>query len=356
MKHLGALIINIVIISLMAMGTSSCTSHADASLDNRAADSGAAIVAPVNVKTEAVEFGRLTESLHASGQTIADRDVLLSAETAGRIEHMDAKLGQPVKKGQVLVRIDYAMLKAQRDQAQASFNLTEKTFNRLNQLRSEELVSQQSIDEAESSMIQAKAMLKIAQVNLNRSVVRATTDGVITEKHVEKGEYVGPGTPLFRVVDIRHIVVTADIPESKVGAIKPGAPVSVRLDALGRTIESRVQVVLPAAHPASRTYQMRVQLDNSDGRILVGMAANLSITLKTYEDVVVASQDVVLEEENGRSVFVRDGDVARKRAVSLGAVDGDRVVLVDGVEQGDELIVVGMRDLVDGQPVRLVTN
>ncbi len=357
MKRNGMILGMIVWIGI-AMMAASCSSKAHSQTkDDSTKDAQAKVeAAPINVKVAPVALSSLTETLEGMGTTLADKDIRFSAETAGRLEYLAADLGDHVKKGQVLARIDYQMLKAQKNQAQAAYDLAKKTYDRLSKLREEALISQQQVDEAKNNLDQADAALNIASVSLNHTVVRSTISGVVTNKLVEQGEYVTPGAPLLQVMDYSTIVVSASIPEKEAARISKGTPVKVRIDALNEAFEGTVRVLVPSANAASKTYELRLNIPNKDHKILVGMAANYSIDMNTYNDVVVAKQDVVIEEENNRrAVFVNDDGKARRVDVTLGAIAGDLVV-VNGVDVGAQLVVSGQRDLVDGQPIHIVVD
>ncbi len=308
----------------------------------------------VNVRTVAAELSSMTEQVTVRGQTLAERDVVYSAEVAGRLEALKVDLGDAVKKGQVLARVDYQMLNARAEQAQASFDLARKTYERLNILKQDELVTQQIFDEAQAQMDQAKAQLNSAQINLKQSVIRSTTDGIVAQKFAETGEYVGPGSPVVRVVDYRTILVEASLPERVAPRVEKDSPVHVKIDVLDQVFEGSVQVVIPTSDPVSRTFLVRVEVPNSDGHILVGMAATLTVSIAEHTDVIVVSQDVVVEENGSRAVFVEEAGISRKCPVELGPTQGENVLIRKGITPGDQLIVVGQRDLVDGQPVRVV--
>ncbi len=310
----------------------------------------------INVKVQTLAAIDFDETITLSGGTLADMDIRYSAELAGKLERLAVDLGDEVKAGQVLARIDYEMLKAQSEQAQAAFNLAQKTFARLQTLRSEELISQQQIDEVEAQVIQAESQLKIARANLNKSVVRAANGGVVARKFVEEGEYLGPGTPIVQVVDYRRIIVEAELAESQVDRVRKGDPVSVLIPALGETFPGEVEVVLPASEPVTRTFKLRVKVKNADRRILVGMAAVLRLVVKTHHGVIVVPQEVVIEETGMRCVFIERDGLARRREVALGVVEGSRVVITEGLAPGDRLVVMGQRSLVDGQPVTVVED
>lgn len=316
---------------------------------------GPALV-PVNIKVKATELTDLTENITISGSTLPDTDATFSAESAGRIEYLAADYGDRVKKGKVLARIDYVMQKAQVDQARATFDLAEKTYTRLNQLKDEELISQQQIDEAQANMLQAEAGLKIAEASLRKSLVISTINGVVARKFVEQGEFVAPGAPIFQVVDYSTIVIEADVPERLVKKVKRGDPVTVRIEAMDESFKGNVYVVMPMADHLARTFRLRVKVLNPDFRILNGMAAVLQIAGRHFEQVVVVPQEAVIEDEGWRSVFVEKDGVAIKKKVELGPATGSRVMISSGLGAGERMVVLGQRELVDGQPVHVIED
>lgn len=311
-------------------------------------------VVPVNVKVEPVILSTLAESVIATGNTLAATDIVYSAENAGKVEHLAVDLGDKVSKGQILARIDYQMQKAQKEQAQAAFDLAQKTFDRLSALRNEELISQQQIDEAKNAVTQAKAQLTIAEVNFNHSVVRAVEKGTVVKKFMEKGEYVGPGSPIFQIVDYSKIKVEAQVPETQVAKIQKGMRAIVKIDALDEEFEGVVDVVVPSSDAVAKTFGIRVTVDNPDGKIFVGMAARIKAISDLHENVVVVPQEVVVEQMENRFVFVVNNDIARKINVKLGPSEGHRVIIEEGLKPKDNLVVLGQRDLVDNQAVRII--
>lgn len=308
----------------------------------------------VNVEVLELQPESLTEFVTAHGVTKAIRDITYAAELPGRIEYLSADLGDTVKKGQVLARIDFKTLKAQANQAEVSYELAKKTHERLAKLKAEDLVSEQRLDEVQSNMLSSRAGLEIANANVSKSTIVATYGGVVGTRYVERGEYVSPGTPLFHLIDYRTIIVEAQVPETQVAQLKKGANVSVEIGALKRSFEGTVDAIVPAADNVSKTFRVRVKIDNKDMQILVGMSAKVRIDTQKLENVVVARHSSIIEEKNGRSVFVAEDGKAQKRQVRLGAMEGDRVVIQDGVKFGEKLIVVGQRELSDGQPIQVV--
>ena len=310
---------------------------------------------PANVKIQVVEPVEVTDRIKVTAQTVADSRVTYSAEIPGRLDHLPIKLGQRIRQGQVLARIDYTSLKAQADEAEASLLMARKTVERLTALRKSDLVPQDKLDQASTNAVAAEARSRIARANVAKGVIRARRAGVVTRKMAEAGEFVTPGKPLLTVVNHATVVVSGRLAESQVVKVRRGTPVKVRIANLNRTLTGKVHVVVPVADPGSKTFEVRVRLRNPDLSIKVGVSALLEIAASATTRVVLAPQDVVLEDGDGRrSVFVEDGGIARQRRVSLGSTHGDKVTLVRGVRQGDRLVVVGHRDLFDGQRIEVV--
>lgn len=305
---------------------------------------------PAVVKTVVAAPTDLTARVAANGTVAPVRSVTFSSEIPGKIEALRTDLGQRVRKGQVLALIDHETLSAERDRAAAAFELARITYERLQALGTD-VVTRQQVDEARSGFEAARAGLRIAEDNVNKSIVRSNLNGVVTAKYREKSEYTTPGAPIFEVVDYSTVFVEAQLPETEVVKVHPGETATVRIEALGRSFDGKVKTIVPVADADGKTFAVRVEIDNRALAILVGMSATVSIDEGAARRVILLPQDAVLEAPSGRSVFaVRDG-IAVRRTVRLGDVYRDGVVIADGVAAGDEIVILGQRRLEDGQAV-----
>ncbi len=343
------------VLSLVILGWTGCSSSPSKAEPLAASGSASepAVVA-TNVRVEALTPERLEETFSLIGETFAERGVTLSAETAGRLESLKVDLGDAVRKGQVLARVDYRLLKARVDQAEADHVLAHKTLDRMKHLRDRKAVAQQSVDEAIARDHLAEASLRLAQAQLSKSTIRAPVSGVVVGKRVDAGEYVNPGQPILDVTDMTSVKVRAQAPASLVDRLETGLPVRVQLPALAEAFEGRIELVVPVASGTSRTFEIRIELLDASRKIPVGLDARLAIRAQVYPDALVVPQGVVLQRGTGQLVFVADGAQAVRRVVTLGPVSGQRVLVRSGLNPGDLLIVDGHRDLVDGQPIQVV--
>jgi len=339
-----------LLVGVVLLGAQGCEGTAESS----PADEGKGGAGPTKVRVEQLNPGTLSEAVVLRGVLHPEHDVMLAAELPGRIESLDLEPGDRVSKGAVLARIDTQMQRAQRDQARAGYDLAVKTHRRLASLQADALTSRQTVDQAEAQVAQARAALRIADVQLRKSAIRSPVDGVVAARMADQGEYVNPGQPVLRVLDLSTLLVQGDVPERSVAALKVGMPAHVRVDAVDREYETEVWRILPAAHSGSRTYAVRLRLPNEDGSMLAGMAASARIVTGVHEQALVVAQDQVVESAAGRAVFVvRDGRAVRV-PVTLGPVQDDRVLLVSGPRAGDMVVIEGQRRLSDGQAVEVV--
>ena len=311
-------------------------------------------VRAVNVKVAKLGTSSLTEHVLAYGVTKAQKVITYSAEIAGKLEYLSVDLGDRVKSGQTLARIDFKTLQAQAEQAQIGYELASNTYERLGALKDEDLISQQRLDETRSNMLSAKAGLAIAEANAKKARVVSSHSGIVARKFVERSEFVAPGTPLLMVVDYSTIIVEASLAETQVASVRRGAQVEVEIDALNERFKGTVETIIPTADSASKTFTLRVNIKNKDLRILIGMSATVRISAQTLDGIIVVPQSAVVEEQGERSVFIAKNGKAEKRSVQLGATDGENVAILTGVSQGESLIVMGQRDLVNGQPIHVV--
>jgi membrane fusion protein (multidrug efflux system) len=340
------------------IGTLACGSSQGASNAEAAAES----VRVVNVEVAVVGTERFSDYLHATGEVESLHDVTLSAEEAGRVERFPVPKGSAVARGQVIVELDAAVLRAQAAEARAAADLAREQFARQRQLwEVEKIGSEIAFLTAKANAEAAAARLATLEARLARTQVRAPVAGVFDTKFVEVGEMAMPGMPVARVVSTGRMKVAAGVPERDAMAVGRGEAVTVTFDALpGRVFDGRVDYVGARVDSVSRTVPIEILMDNPGGRVKAGMVANVRVARAQLTDVVVVPQQVVLRTEDGYEAFVivdQDGrPVARSRRVTLGPSYGDRVVVREGLAAGERLVVVGQNQVNDGSHVRIVNR
>lgn len=316
----------------------------------------------VNVEVRPVRTTSFTERIRLTGTVEANQDVEVAAEESGRIVRILAEKGARVEAEQPLVRIDDSILRAQVEEARARARLSRELWERRERLWEQDRVgTEQAYLEARANAEQAAANLSMLEVRLARTTIRAPFEGILEDRMVERGQLVSPGTPVARVVELDTVKVTAGVPERFAGDVEPGSPATVSFDVFpGREFRGEISFVGSTVNPGNRTFPVEFTLPNPNGAVKPQMVANVSVVRRTLEGAVVIPQEALVRTEGGFRAFVVEegveGPVVRARDVSLGPAQRNRVVVEEGLAQGERLIVVGQQQVAEGDRVRIVES
>jgi membrane fusion protein (multidrug efflux system) len=311
--------------------------------------------APVNVTAVLLEPQGLTERIELAGELQPWVEVRVSTELGGTVGQVGFDQGDRVEAGQVLARVGSDLHQAALDEAEAGRVEAEALHTKTQKLFEREGVPRQELIRATAALQVAEARVNLARLRLGRSVVRAPISGFAVTRQLEPGEVLSPGAPITTLHRVDRVKAVAGVPENDISALRVGGEANVRVDAYpDREFEGRIKFLGPATEGPSRTFPVEVALDNRGGELRPGMIARVALVKRSYEDVIVVDRDSLQERDAGSVAVVLDGDVARVRDVVLGPAEGNRVLVRDGLESGEWLIVSGHRALVDGQRVNVV--
>jgi len=326
---------------------------------------------PVVVDVAPVESATVPVLINAVGSTEPYARITLATRLMGRIASVTVAEGDEVRRDQVLVRIENEDLTAKRRQAEAALGEAravlanaEKNAERMRNLYRENAVPEQKLDEVETGFARARAGVAAAEqavrevdVNLDYSAVKAPLDGIVVQKFVQPGDMAAPGAPLLVVEQQDSIKVTVEINEGDRPYVAVGQLVDVEIEALRAdpVRRGRVESLVPAADPGSRTFQVRVVLPNADGLLGSGMFARVGFP-KGMRPALLVPGDAVVREGQLRGVYVHTEGRAHLRWVRLGRSWGPRVEVLSGLDQGVQVIIGGAEQLRDGRPVEVKGN
>ena len=310
------------------------------------------------VETVTMVNGDFEDFIRLSGTVEAIDDATISSESSGRILSISNR-GDQVRRGDVIARLDDRVIRAQYNASQTAYELAEDTFTRLESLYADSIISTQDFRSARAQRDQAKAQLELTNKQLLDSQIEAAFDGRVEERFVSTGELVGPGQPVVRLVNSDNVRVLAGIPERFSGEITEGSEVEVNISALGvDPIESRITYAGNVIDPDTRTYTVEVELNNPEGVIKPDMIVELQVKRSTLQNVLIIPRTAVLRDEDGASVFVSRTENGNKYAelvnVNTGMSSGPVIQIVSGLEEGDEVVVSGMRSLSIGDQLNVV--
>lgn len=279
----------------------------------------------------------------------------VSSEEGGLITYQPFDKGSRVSKGQVVVRLRKDQDAAAFEQAFTQFELAQSNFERMEKLYNEQVTTEQDYTNAKFQLELAEDALDVLETRLSKSYVTSPISGIVDMKYLTKGEVCGPGTPILNIVEVSRVKISAGIPERFIGEVKKGSQVKITFSVYpGEEFSGTVNYVAPTLSAVNRTFEIEIVLNNRDGRLKPEMSANIEIVKSKVENAIVIPQDYIVDIGNDKYVFVLDNDVAKKRILNLGGRDGNKVLILSGVNAGEKLIYEGFQPLADGDKVQLI--
>jgi RND family efflux transporter MFP subunit len=247
------------------------------------------------------------------------------------------------------------------EEAKARLKLAELSLERARRLHGEKILSQQELDNAfyefnawQGRVDQLDAEIQQTQHDLKRSVIRAPFAGTIVSKRTEVGEWLDVGSPVVEIVSLDVLEVRVDVPERYFERLSLNASAVVTFDSLpDYEVKGRVSAIIPRADPQARTFPVKVRLENTEGRIGVGMLAQVSVPAgETYRAVVIP-KDAVIRQGVSEVVYRMNGDDSVEVVtIVTGAGVGSWIAVNGPIEAGHRVITRGNERLSPGQTVQ----
>ncbi|MDE7349487.1 MAG: efflux RND transporter periplasmic adaptor subunit [Muribaculaceae bacterium] len=287
----------------------------------------------------------------------------ISAQMANRIKAIYVDEGVRVGKGQKLVLLDdvnTTQYQLAVDNAKAALRNAQTNYDRAVELLKIGGGTQQSVDQMEVTLINAKNAVAQAERTLanarENTVLTSPISGVVTARNYDPGDMTG-ALPILTVAQVNPVKVVINVNESQLASINKGMPVDLTFNTYGDEVfKGTVSLVMPTVDAASRTVGVEITLPNSDGRVLPGMFGRATISHGMSSHVVVPDRAVVKQQGSGdHYVYVlnNDGTVSYNK-VELGQRIGTSYELISGVPSGAEVIVEGQNALTDGKKVQVI--
>lgn len=305
----------------------------------------------VRVRTQSAE--KIMRTIVVNGKTAPARVVNLAVETDGRIEFVGVQRGASVRRGEVIVRLDERDRRARLAQAEATVKQRQVEYEGRQKLMTESYVSEAQLQEAIAQLEAAKTELTRAMLDLDYMSIRAPFDGALQARHVEEGDFVSRGDPIARFVDNRTIIVSANVSEFDAGYVITGQTAQARL-ATGETVRGKIRYVAPVADEATRTFEVELEIDNSDGQLRAGGTAELRIPAERVLAHRVSPSLLTLDDAGnvGLKIINDSGEVEFVVAdVALSTSEGIWIV---GLPETATIITVGHGFVAPGSLVNAV--
>jgi len=325
---------------------------------------GEAFVPPAQAVTTAeVQQVEWKPQLRAVGSLIAVQGVMLSTEVPGTVRQLNFESGETVEQGQVLVRLDTSVERAELASAVASARLAEVDLERRKNLPPEGAVSAADLDAAAARATQAAAEVQNVKAVIAKKTIRAPFSGRLGIRQIDLGEVLQPGAPIVSLQSFDPIYVEFSLPQKTLSRVSVGNPVSVTTDAFPqRTWEGAVEAIAAEVDRGTRNYTIRALIENPEGDLRPGMFVDVRALQPESLELLVIPASAVLFAPYGDSVYVtkekksdsgETQQVVEQVFVRLGERRGDLVAVQSGLSAGDEVVSTGAFKLQNGMAVTI---
>jgi HlyD family secretion protein len=326
---------------------------------------------PMTVEVARVSRGKIAAHISVVGNLIGEATVDVAPKAGGRLQSVSVKLGDPVRRGQLIAKIEDREIVEQVNQAEASQQVAEASIRRseadlslaltnverARNLYGRQLLPKQQLDDAEArytsavaqldlskaQAAQSEARLKELRINLGNTSVVSPTDGFVALRHVDPGAWVSQNAPVVSVVDISSLRLVANVVEKDLKAVNAGDPAVVEVDAFpGEKFNGRIARVSPILDPATRTAAMEIEIPNRDNLLKPGMYAKVTLEIDSRENVLLIPKIALVDSQGERGVYQPNDDSrAEFKRVTVGLEDNEKAEVLEGLREGEIVISTG---------------
>ena len=337
---------------------------------------------PITVEVIPVTKKDMIDTVTVVGNLIGAATVDAVPRAQGRLDAVYVKLGDPVRRGQAIAKIEDRELVEQINQAEATYNVSQATIrqrqadlklaqNNLDRSRSlyeRDLLPRQTFDDtdaryqaavaqlelAQAQMAQSKARLDELKINLANTVITSPVDGFVGKRLLDPGASVGVNTSFISVVDIRTVRLVINVVERDLRRITQGTAAETEVDAYpGETFAGRVARVAPILDPATRTAQVEIEIPNPGYRLKPGMYARVRFTVERHLNALVVPTASIVDQQGKLGVWIPDGEKPVFTPVTIGIEQQDVTEIMQGVSDGQRVISTGAAALRAGDRIVL---
>lgn len=366
---------------------------------------------PMPVEFATVARKTVAEHVLIVGNLIGAATVEAAPKVNGRLQTVHVKLGDPVRRGQTIAKVEDREIQEQVRQAAATYEVSRATIRqrdadlklaqtnleRSRNLLERQLLPRQSYDDVEARYQAALAQVDLAKaqfdaskarldelrINLSNTVLTSPVDGFVGKRYLDAGAFISPNAPVVSLVDIRTVRMVANLVEKDVQRVTVGTRAELDVDAYpGETFTGKVSRVAPVFDPATRTAEMEIEVPNPGFRLKPGMYARVQLTVATRADALTVPANALVTVEGKPGVFVAasaegrgvaqptPGTAAKPSAavgddntmtarfvpVEIGIRDGEQVEITAGLRDGAQIVTTGAGALKDGDRISRATE
>tara|TARA_B100000809_G_scaffold115257_1_gene113484 strand:- start:1234 stop:2556 length:1323 start_codon:yes stop_codon:yes gene_type:complete len=311
---------------------------------------------PVPISVRTASQGDISSYYKTNATLEVDKEADIVARVSGLVKTISVEEGDEVEAGGVLLEIENDEYQHRVSLSSARVKNLKSKMDRLKAL-TDDLVSAQERETAESEYDTALADLELARLNLSYTTVRAPFAGRIVLRMVDPGQNVGNDTPVFHLSDFRSLLAKVYVPAKEFKNLKMEQDVNLVLDSSKDVMKGRIKLISPVIDPATGTIKITVEVSDYPANTRPGDFAEVQVITDTHSDVVLVPRFSVITDHHEQVVFIAAEDnTAERRPVETGYTDDDNAEITSGIKVGERVIVKGQRRLENGTILKILDS
>ncbi len=317
------------------------------------------VVSRLPVDVETVQVQDFDKTITLGGLTAAENTVNVIAKVSGmeQIKAVNVKVGDKVSAGQVLAQLDNETAAINLSNAQLAYDNASTNYDNAVALFELGAVSQSELNQLKMAYENANNTLRQAQMAMDYATVTAPISGTITMVNANVGSYATASAPMFEIANVDTLEISAGINEQNVSKIKIGQEVLLKINSVSdQWFSGTITEISKVMNTQTKAYPITIAMNNKDDALVAGMYAEVQVVVDHADDVLVIPVDAIVYKEAKPVAFVAQADgTVKEAALTLGINDGDNYVVTKGLSAGDQVVVKGNGNLVEGEPITVIT-
>jgi membrane fusion protein, multidrug efflux system len=306
----------------------------------------------INVSLATVQSQTFKHFIEMQGTLDSKDNVFVSPKTPGAIEHLYVKEGDYVRAGQVIARIDNSIMEVSLREINVQLETAKIFFEKQKSLWEQKIGTEVQFIQAKTQVEALEKRIDTMREQMKLSVVTTPISGQVDEVRQKAGEMAMPGMGIIRVANITNLKIKANVADTYAGTVKKGDVINVKIPDLNKELKAVINFVSTTVNPSSRTFEVHANLPKISSDMKPNMMAMLTINDQNKANSIVIKQNLIQTTEDGDVVYVAvtEGNkkIARSRLVKTGLTYNGDIIILEGLKAGDEIIVEGQQEVVDG--------
>lgn len=309
------------------------------------------------VEVAQAKVGTITSSLVTTATLDPDRQVTMISETTGVVNRITVDEGNTVTEGQLLATLSDREKQVKLQQTNVKVQNAKQELDRKQASFNAKIISEAEFQKAKYDLEVAQEERNAAQVELDRSMIRAPFTGVITQRFIEKGQNINTQSQLFTIVDSDPLEAKVYLPEKEIIGLQTNQKVALALNAQKNVnFAGTIRQINPAVDPKTGTVKVTVEVTKAPAVVRPGSFVDVRLETQRHDNALLIPKKALLEESGERFVFVIQKDKASRRTISVGFLDDQNAEILSGVSSGEMVVTSGQGSLRDGSKTEVIAK